>query len=171
MLALTNGIGASGIGATGWPQIRSMQEALTALSQVTGNVNINPGSTNGFADTRTTTAVIASLGVIGKFLGSTTAGLIQATAAIYSIADPEHLHGLILQYAPRIEQAARAAAIAYTQGGAVPAPAPGPAVPTLPPTGATPWYKTWWGIGGIAVGGIGLLAIILAPPRRAAQAA
>lgn len=165
MLTLSNGVGAGG---TGWPEIRGLQEALVSLSQVSGNIAINPGTPNGFPDSRLRNAVIASLGTLDKFLGGGIAGTLKAGLAIASIANPDYADGLILQYARQLEQAARAAALAVTTGGAV-APVPG-APPYLPAPITAPWYKTWWGAGAIAVGVVGVIAIVAAP-RKPAPAA
>lgn len=171
MLTLSSGIGA-GTG-TGWPEIRSLQQALVGLSQVTGNITINPGTPNGFPNAQLRNAVIAAMGTLDKFLGAGVAGTLKAGLAIASIANPDYADGLILQYARQIDQAARAATLAYTQGGAVAPPAPGATLPPMIPPGAAaaPWYKTWWGAGAIAVGVVGVVAILAAPRRPAASTA
>lgn len=149
------------------PAVAKLQVALAALAQVSGKPIINPGAPTGYVGPMTVNAVVASMGLLTKHLGGI-GGALSAGLAIYSIADQAQAAALITQYASQLEQAARAATLAIAQGQQSPTPEAGPLVPV---TLAVPWYKTWWGISALAVGGVGLLALLLAPPRREVKAA
>lgn len=163
----------SGLAGTGNASVQKLQESLKALAAVTGKPLIDPGNADGVVGPRTANAVIASMGLLMQHLGST-GGILQAGLAIYSIADSARTYSLITQYASQLDQAARSAAVVWAQQhGAPTTTTPVPTGPTTPfPTaGGMPWWKTWWGIGGIAVGGLALVALIAAPRRAPAARA
>lgn len=159
MLTLSYG-GGSSLSGVGSPQVQKLQVALKNLALVTGKPIIDPGDADGIVGLKTINAVVASMGLLTKHLGSV-GGLLSAGLAIYGIADQAKATQLITQYASQLETAARGAAVAISQGQQSPElPAPGAMV-----IAPVPWFKTWWGMGALAVGGVGLLAVLLAPRR------
>lgn len=166
MLTLTSGPSAlSGVGS---PAVQKLQVALKNLAQVSGKPIIDPGDPDGVVGSKTINAVIGSMTLLTRHLGAL-GGVISGGLAIYSIADRPKAVQLITQYASQLEQAAKAAAIAVAQGAQSPATVPG----TLPSIqiAAPPWYKTWWGMGAIGIGAVGVLALAFSGPRRAAAKA
>lgn len=168
MLQLSYGLGA----LPSSPAIGDLQRSLIGLAQASGNPTINPGAADGIVGMKTITAVVSAMSLLTRHLGQI-GGVIQAGLGIYSIADQARAGQIIAQYAPQLNDAAKKATLAIATGQqspgmtpAIPTPAPG----MIPGMVGTPWYKTWWGIGAIGVGVVGLLAILLVPPRRAAPA-
>lgn len=159
----------SGFGAlpTVSEPLKKLQVALVALSDATHNPAINPGTTegrliNGLPEDRTMSSIAAALGLITPHLPTWAAVAISIGFGVGASTD--RAKKAVLDYSDDLRKAviaATATAPFYTK------PPETPVVET-PSVFATsgPWYKTWWGIGAIAVGVIGTISLVAA--RRAA---
>ncbi len=162
----------SGLGAVASASepLKKLQLALVALSDATHNTAIKPTNvtgtlTNGLPDDRTMVAVTASLGLISPHLPTWAAvglsiafGVGGATAtakkAVLDYADPLRVAVL----------AATATAPYYTKTPDTTSSDTKSDIPTIFQT-TGPWYKTFWGIGAIAIGAIGAISLIAAHRR------
>src|SRR3990172_7957403 len=140
--------------ATTSDPIKRLQIALVNLSTATRNPGINPGSTsgtlvNGLPDDRTMGAVAASMALINRKLPTWAAAALSIGLGLGALSDKAKQ--AVLAYASELQKATIAATITapyYTPAEAA------PDTPTVPDVYAItgPWYKTWWGIGAIAIG-------------------
>jgi len=154
--------------ATASDPIKRLQIALTNLSTATRNPGINPGSTsgmlvNGLPDDRTMAAVAASLALVNRKLPTWAAVALSIGFGLGATSDKAKQ--AVLANASELQKAAILATIAapyYMPTEAA------PETPTKPDVYAItgPWYKTWWGIGAMAIGAIGFISLIAA--RRSA---
>lgn len=142
-----------------------LQIALTALSKATRNTSIDPGAvdgklTNGMVPDRTMAAVAAAIALIGPKLGTYKRAALQIALGIG--ATTSEAKGLVLSYANELTYAVQAATIAAPyyvkpeEPGATDSSSSGA---SYQPSG--PWYKTWWGIGAIGVGVLGVMSLLL----------
>jgi hypothetical protein len=167
-----HGLGATAAEAAALAQksidLKALQTALVNLSAATHNTAINPGTPsgalyNGLPDDKTMGAVAAAMGLIGPKLP--TWANVSLSVAFGLGVSTDKAKQLVLDYSTYLKDAAIAATITapyYTKPEA-------PAQAQIPSVFATsgPWYKTWWGIGAIAIGGLGFLSLLAS--RRAAQ--
>ena len=159
----------SGFGAlpTVSEPLKKLQTELVKLSTATHNAAINPGSTegrlvNGLPEDRTMGAVAASLALITPHLPSWAA--IALSIGFGLGASTDRAKQAVLDYAGELSKAVIAATVTAPYYTKAPE-APTTTTPTIFKTSG-PWYTTWWGIGSIAVGLVGVLALVAA--RRAA---
>jgi hypothetical protein len=149
--------------------LKALQEALVQLSTATHNPAINPGTPTGgliggLPDDKTMAAVAASLGLIGPKLPTIARAALMIALGIG--ATSSSAKQAVLDYAPELRKAviaATATAPFYVKPEAVPEEtAPTPFFAT-----SGPWYKTWYGIGAIAIGALGVLSLIAARRQQA----
>lgn len=160
----------SGFGAlpTVSEPLKKLQLALVALSDATRNPAINPGTTegrlvNGLPEDKTMGSIAASLGLITPHLPTWAAVALSIGFGVGASTD--RAKQAVLDYADELRKAviaATATAPFYTK----PPETPTPETPTIFATSG-PWYKTWWGIGAIAVGVVGTISIVAASRRAA----
>lgn len=156
----------SGFGAvaTVSEPLKKLQTALTQLSAAARNPAINPGATdgalvNGLPSDKTMAAVAAAVSLIGPKLGTYTRAALMIGLGVGATTDTAKK--AVLDYASELTRAAQAATAAAPyyvkpeEGGAAEPPATIYAA-------SGPWYKTWWGIGAIAVGALGVLSLLAA---------
>jgi hypothetical protein len=162
---------ASGVTPTGDDGLKKLQVALVGLSNATKNPAINPGAqdgvlANGLPPDRTMAAVAAAMGIINQHL-PTWAG-VTLSIAMGVGATTATAKQAVLQYSSELRDAvlaATATAPYYTGSSAAPGSTAPSAAPVAPPAA---WYTTWWGIGAIAIGALGVLSMIA--QHRAARA-
>ncbi len=146
-----------------------LQRALTSLSQLTGRAGVDPHGADGLMGPNTRNAVVQSLAVITPHIPTAPAQLATVALAAAALTNPSRADQIIVQYAGDLAVAANIAGLAFGGGAVDAAGDPVPAAPAAPP-----WYKTWWGVGGIAIGGLGALVLVGSllspPPRRALPA-
>ncbi len=147
----------AGLGGTA--EIARMQQSLVNLAQATGHPEFVPGRVDGVLDDNTMVAIAAAMSVVANELDGWLSTAIQL--ALVGGASTSTAKSYISQYAPQLSVAFNAAAIKYKQTPTAPVPVPTTAI-------AVPWYTTWWGIGGIIIGGVIVLKFVLGP-RQAAQ--
>jgi hypothetical protein len=140
---------------------QALQNALVALSTATGNPNFNPGKTdgmleNGLPSNQVMVSVAQAMPYLKSKLG--TAMTFVLTVAIALGATSTRAKEAVKSNMGPIAVAVQAiAALKAGSGGGG-----GGGALVL----ETPWYKTWWGAGGLAVGAIGIIYLIT--QRRAA---
>jgi len=183
--------GVAGLGAAS-PAITNLQNALVALAQASGRPAINPGQVDGLLGPKTMMALAAGLQAAAEKIPKDTAATV-ASAALALGATTTQAINAVNTYAPQLTLIIKAATVAYTTGLVKPnTPAPvddrftkfatmniqrlpagsynantdAGAGPGAGISLATPWYKTWWGIGSLAVGAVALF-ILLTPPKPA----
>ncbi len=164
---LLNGFGAT---PTTSEPLKKLQVALAALSDATHNAAIKPSNvagtlTNGLPDDRTMAAIAASMALITPHLPKWAA--VPLVIAMGVGASTTTAKQAVLDYADELRTAVVAATVAapfYVKPDAAPTTPETPAI--FSATG--PWYKTWWGIGAIAVGVIGTVSLLAAHRRSAA---
>lgn len=174
MLMYSAGLGASAASIT------ELQTALVGLAQASGRPAINPGPANGQLTDATMMALAAGLSAaamkipksdvasaisIALTLGATTSYAKDAVDAaadqlvlVVRAATIAYATGLISAgLSPQEQAAAAAAAQAKAQEDAITAAAQAKAqadADAAAADAARPWYKTWWGVGGIAVAAV-----------------
>jgi hypothetical protein len=151
-----------GVNAT---NIIALQKALKALSVAANNPMIDPGDATGliggYPPDRTMAAVAASVNLIGPKLGTFTRAALAIALGVG--ASTTQAKQYVMTYAVELTRAVQAATIAAPYYVKPPA-APAAETPTIFATSG-PWYKTWWGIGAIAVGVIGSASLVMAHRR------
>jgi hypothetical protein len=169
--------GIAGLGAAS-PAITALQNALVALAQASGRPAINPGQVDGVLGPNTMNALAAGLQVAADKIPKDSV----VTAVTFALAlgsTSSQAIATVNTYAPQLTILIKTATAAYATGVLKPALAPvtdllmmlpgtsaGAALPVLTPT---PWYKTWWGIGAIAVGAIVAYKVFLSPKTTAQE--
>ena len=156
--------------------VKSMQQALSTYAQGTGFTAANPGKVDGIVGAQTVNAVIAVLPLLPGMPSE-----IKTLAVLGPIifSDPSALtkaKGFITQYSGKIRDGVIGLAAYQVITGNTPKPGitqlqpllvtavqPGGYVPGVSPT---PWYKTWWGIGGMVLGGTLAVGTTIALVRR-----
>lgn len=143
------------MGLAGTAEIAKMQQALANLAQATGKPQFNPGRSDGVLDDATMVAVAAAVSVAANELPDTLGSVVQL--ALIGGATTSTAKNYVNQYASQLSVAFNAAAVKYKVN---------PPAPTVYPIAtATPWYTTWWGVGGLIIGGIVALKFLLGPSR------
>jgi peptidoglycan hydrolase-like protein with peptidoglycan-binding domain len=161
-------LGSRGLGAAkAEPNVKTLQNALKGLSKATGNPGIDPGPVDGLVGPKLRNAVSQSMSYIS---GASSSSAISGIAALFGIAG-------LLAPAATVDQAifaqsltlASAVNIATARYANAPNTGAGAGAGTIPPPAAkvTPWYATWWGAGGLILGGVGAVVLVssLARPR------
>lgn len=148
-------------GLAGSAEIVKLQQSLINLAQATGHPEFNPGRADGVMDDATIVSVAAAFSIAANELPSWLATAMQL--ALIGGSATSTAKNYVSQYATQLSVAFNAAAIKYRTKPGIPGTTPGTVIAT-----ATPWYTTWWGIGGIVVGGLIALKFVLGP-RPAAQ--
>lgn len=152
--------------------VKSMQQVLATYAQGTGFSAANPGKIDGIVGQQTVSAVIAmvpllpglpsevkTLAALGPIVFTSTSALNSAKA-------------FITKNASKIRDGIIGLAAYQTIMGKTPGvPIQPLTVTALPPGGyigpsATPWYKTWWGVGGLILGGTLAVGTTVALVRR-----
>src|SRR5262245_21844604 len=159
---------AAAIGQKGL-NLKALQVALVNLSNATHNPAINPGTPSGalysgLPDDKTMSAVAAAMALIGPKLP--TWANVSLSVALGLGASTDRAKQLVLDYAPYLKDAAIAATVAAPYYVKPPEQQPPSQIPQIFQTSG-PWYKSWWGIAAIAIGGLGVLSL-LAQRRQAA---
>lgn len=133
----------AGLGGTA--EVTKLQQSLVNLAQATGHPEFMPGRTDGQLDDATMVAIAAALSIASNELP----GYISTALNLAMIggAGTTTVKNYVSQYATQLAVAFNAAAVKYRK--APPAPAP-----TTPIVVSAPWYTTWWGIGGLIIGGV-----------------
>ncbi len=149
-------------------QLKALQTALVNLSNATHNPAINPGTPsgalyNGLPDDKTMSAVAAALGLIGPKLPTWANVSLSVAFGIGSMTDQAKQY--VIDYSDYLTKAAIAATIAAPYYTKTPE-TPQAQIPSIFAT-MGPWYQTWWGIGAIAVGALGVLSLLAARRRTA----
>lgn len=192
MLMLTSR--AAGLGAAP-PAITGLQNALIGLAQASGRPAIHPGTADGILGPKTMMAVTAGLQTAAEKIPKDSVVTAVSLALALGSTSSQAI-AAVNNYASQLTTLIRAATAAYVSGlikpptGSVP-PGIDPQMAALIAAGsgaqfyqqgaganagagilvATPWYKTWWGMGGIAAFGALALYILLAPKKETATAA
>jgi hypothetical protein len=140
---------------------QALQQALTALAAATGNAGFDPGATDGMLvdglpSTRVMSAVIQAMPYLKPKLGTALTAILTIALAVGSTTTTAKQ--AVKDYMGPI--AVAVATIAALKGGG------GSSGSALVAAETTPWYKTWWGAGGLAIGAIGIIYLIT--QRRAA---
>jgi len=144
-------------------QYQAFQQALVSLSNALGDSRINPGSTDGILDNglpsnATMGALVAALPHLKSKLGTATTTIL--TLALAFGASTTKAKTTVRDYMATLTGAINAvAAVAAGSGG-------GSTSTAIALN--TPWYKTWWGAGGLVLGAVGLIWLISS--RRSAAA-
>lgn len=141
------------MGLAGSAEIIKLQQSLANLAVATGRPEFAPGRTDGVLDDATMAGVAAAVSVAANELPSWLATALQI--ALVGGAATQTAKNYVSQYAAQLSVAFNTAAVKYKK-------APVPVAPT-PAVFVTPWFKTWWGITGIVVGGLFVLRFIFAP--------
>ena len=144
------------MGLAGTAEIVKLQQSLANLAQSTQRPEFSPGRTDGVLDDATVAAVASAFSVVANELPSWLATSLQL--ALIGGSATQVAKNYISQYAAQLAVAFNTAAVKYKT---TPVPA---AIPTAI---AMPWYQTWWGIGGLIVGGLIVLKYVLAPSQSA----
>lgn len=162
----------SGFGATPTTSepLKKLQLALVALSDATHNAAIKPSNvtgalTAGLPDDRTMAAITASMGLITPHLPKWAA--VPLVIAFGVGASTQTAKQAVLDYADELRTAVVAATVAAPFYVKPPTADTTTETPTIF-AASGPWYKTWWGIGAIAVGVIGTVSLLAAHRRTAA---
>lgn len=163
----TSTVSGLGVTPTTSEPLKKLQEALKGLSTAARNPAIDPGAVdgklvNGLPPDRTMAAVAASISLIGPKLGTYTRAALMIGLGVGATTNTAKQ--AVLDYASELRAAAitaTAAAPYYVK------PEEAAAAETTPSIFASsgPWYKTWWGIGAIAVGAVGFLSLIASARR------
>lgn len=148
------------MGLGGTAEITKLQQSLVNLAQATNRPQFNPGRIDGVLDDATMIAVSAAFSVAANELPSQLSTVVQL--ALIGGSATTTAKNYIGQYATQLAVAFNAAALKYKQAAV-------PAVPMPMPSGTAPWYTTWWGIGGMIVGGLVVLKFVLGPSSPRAQ--
>lgn len=149
----------------GSASVTQLQQALKGLAAVRSRPAIDPGSTSGTVDDATMVALNAALGIIAEELPNYVYLPLQGAFAVGGTT--AYAKNLVTQYAPQLTVAVNTAATKYRMSH--PATTPAPVVATLPTTNMwAGWYKTPWGIAGLAIGALVLYKLLLAKPAKAA---
>mgnify|MGYP001583107801 CR=1 FL=1 len=143
--------------------IAKLQGELHKLAEATHNPAIDPKEyagllVNGLPTDKTMAAVAAAHTVLNHKLPSWASFAISVALGLG--ASTTQAKTVVLQYAEQLRLAAIAATISapyYTKPPEVVA----PETPSIFAT-TGPWYKTWWGIGAMVVGGVGVISLITA---------
>lgn len=152
--------------------LKKLQQALVKLSEATHNSAVNPGAvdgklTNGLPDDRTMAAVAASMGLITPHIPKWAA--IPLVIGLGVGASTTTAKKAVLDYADELRTAVVGATVSapfYVKPPAAETPASSD-IPQIFQTSG-PWYKSWWGIGAIAIGVLGTAALIRAHRASAA---
>lgn len=157
--------------------VKSMQQALSTYAQGTGFTAANPGKIDGIVGAQTVNAVIA---VMPLLPGMPSELKTLAVLGPIVFSDPSMLakaKGFVTQHAAKIRDGVIGLAAYQLITGKGPKPAPVTITPLqvtavqpgggyLTPSTTTPWYKTWWGIGGMVLGGTLAVGTTIALVRR-----
>lgn len=167
--AFLSGLGVTAEEATRLAQqaqrVIELQKALKQLSIAARNPAIDPGPVglvSGLPSDQTMSAVVASMSLIGPKLPTWARAALVIGLSVGAASSTAKK--AVMDYADELRKAAIAATVAapfYVQPEAAPA-AP-EAMSIFATTG--PWYKTWWGIGALAVGALGMLSLVAASRR------
>lgn len=157
--------------ATSDDGLKKLQVALVNLSNASHNPAINPGATdgvlvNGLPPDKTMAAVSQALGLINQALPTWAA--VSLSIAFGVGVSTGTAKQAVLDYSADLTSATNAAAATapfYASNPAAPGTTPA-TTPTAPPPA---WYTTWWGLGAIAIGALGVLSVLAS--HRAAPAA
>lgn len=139
-----------------YPKMVDLQNALKALSAATGNASIDPGTVDGILGTHTRTALSQAMSYIAPKLPRAI-GLPLSIAATASVFSPDTFDRLIIAQMVTITDVILVAA-SQAGSGALPTDSGGN-TDVGPSFSSPPWYKTWWGIGGIAMGSLGVILV------------
>ena len=157
--------------ATSDDGLKKLQAALVDLANATHNAAINPGATDGvlvggLPPDKTMAAISQSLGLINQALPTWAA--VSLSIAFGVGASTATAKQAVLDYSADLTSAVKAATATAPYYASSPSATPDATstTPTAPPPA---WYTTWWGLGAIAVGALGLLSVIAS--HRAAPAA
>jgi len=157
--------------------VKSMQQALSTYAQGTGFTAANPGKVDGIVGAQTVNAVIAVLPLLPGMPSE-----IKTLAVLGPIifSDPSALakaKGFVTQHSGKIRDGVIGLAAYQVITGNAPKPGITQLQPLLvtavqpggsytPGISSTPWYKTWWGIGGMVLGGTLAVGTTIALVRR-----
>jgi hypothetical protein len=177
MLAPTP-FGISGLGAAS-AAITQLQQALVGLAQASGRPAVNPGAVDGVLGTATMNAVAAGLQIASERVPQDKV-VLALNAALTLGSGTTMAKNAVTSYAPQLTLVIKGVTAGMAAGVIPKGTAPTQytrediSIMTTPGGGAlataTPWYKTWWGIGAIAVGAFGAYKFLTTPskPRAAA---
>lgn len=140
------------MGLGGTAEITKMQQALVNLAQSTNKPQLNPGRVDGVLDDATMSCVASAFSYAAGELPSTLSSVVQL--ALIGGSATSTAKNYVTQYASQLAVAFNAAAVKYRTAPPVPVVMPG-----VGTSGA--WYTTWWGIGGLIIGGAFALKYIL----------
>lgn len=139
----------AGLGGTA--EITKLQQALVNLAQSTNKPQLNPGRVDGVLDDATMACVASALSYAANELPSQLSSVVQL--ALIGGSATSTAKNYVGQYASQLSVAFNAAAVKYRT-------APPPPV-MMPGTATGAWYTTWWGIGGLIIGGAFVLKYLL----------
>jgi len=140
----------AGLGGTA--EITRMQQALVNLAQSTNKPQLNPGRVDGVLDDATMSCVASALSYAANELGGTIGNVLQL--ALIGGSATSTAKNYVGQYASQLAVAFNAAAVKYRT-------APPAATAPVVVASQSAWYTTWWGIGGLIIGGAFVLKFIL----------
>lgn len=156
----------SGFGAvpTTSEPLKKLQAALVALSDATHNPAIKPTNvtgtlTNGLPDDRTMAAIAASLGLITPHIPKWAA--VPLVIGFGVGASTTTAKQAVLDYADELRTAVVAATVSAPFYVKPPAASTSSDIPQIFQTSG-PWYTSWWGLGAIAIGLLGTVALVRA---------